>query len=301
MVAPDGSGPLGIRRIRRPVSGDFIDSYVPTAVVGTGIMTSMPVLNTIRSRHAGGGCVARWGATTWGNWHKFVYNAPISVPTRSAAWSKSRSAPITARAQTRRVWCWGANDVGQLGAGNKYRPLCRTLQQGHWHRKIAIAAGSYHTCALMAPGSNISLSSVALGQQSEWSVATVQRQHQPQRRSQSAVLAARITVSFIAAARPIRARFTDRSVQCWGTNLHGALGDGVSTAATRRERSSDCRRQPVASTASPASRQATRAQAIMTDGGIRCWGYKRVRSGWSRPWRHLSDDPAVRRRSGLRT
>jgi alpha-tubulin suppressor-like RCC1 family protein len=51
------------------------------------------------------------------------------------------------------LWCWGNNEQGQLGTGDT-TPQPMPVQLAHFpHEAISVAAGAYHTCAVLADGS----------------------------------------------------------------------------------------------------------------------------------------------------
>ena len=80
------------------------------------------------------------------------------------------------------------------------------------------------------------------------------------------------------------ARLLDATVQCWGLTLYGAVGDGSDGSVTYRL--SPCTVVGLAPAWRPASMQLPPATAgdntscaIMSDGGIRCWGYNEFGQG----------------------
>jgi len=80
------------------------------------------------------------------------------------------------------------------------------------------------------------------------------------------------------------ARLLDATVQCWGLALYGAVGDGSDGSVTYRlSPSTVVGLAPAAAgvnatTASLAAGDNTSC-AIMSDGGIRCWGYNEFGQG----------------------
>lgn len=288
MVAPDGSAACwGYGGYGALGHGDFIDSNVPTAVVGTGQFLDIHAgAQHTCSRHAGG-YVACWGRNDWGQLGtgSFTsYSAPISVPTLSGVEQVTVGAFHSCALKLGEVWCWGANDVGQLGLGTSIdRYAGPSSKVTGIANAIAIAAGSYHTCALMAPGSNISLSSVACwgsnqnGQLGDGNNGSISRTPV----AVSSLGGPGITASSIAAgASHTCSLLTDRSVQCWGTNLHGALGDGSFNGSNtpRTVVGLPASASGVNSVTSIAAGNESSC-AIMTDGGIRCWGYNEFGQG----------------------
>lgn len=151
------------------------------------------------------------------------------------------------------VQCWGINDVGQLGDGTTTDSAIPVPVQGLQHGVLAISAGTFSTCALLATGR------VTCWGLLDW---------------ENEVISLTPTVATgVSGARQLSTgRFStctigdDRLVRCWGDNDDGQLGDGGF------ERSAS----PVivaglgpADALSAGSRQVC---ARRTDGEIRCWG-----------------------------
>ncbi len=94
--------------------------------------------------------------------------SPIDVPNGPDAPTLDRPAQVSAGASHTcaldgddgEVWCWGANDEGQLGDGTttgRLRPVRVDMTElgeelGESRVAVAIAAGGFHTCALFAGG-----------------------------------------------------------------------------------------------------------------------------------------------------
>lgn len=109
------------------------------------------------------------------------------------------------------VKCWGANDQGQLGNGTitlyETTPVDVTgLSSG----VVAISAGDFHTCALLASG----------------------------------------------------------GVKCWGQNLRGEIGDG-----TTIQRTTPVNVSGLSSGVSGIGAGTLHSCAVLTSGGVKCWGY----------------------------
>jgi len=134
---------------------------------------------------------------------------------------------------TGRVECWGANQFGQLGGGDgSFTPLAegpslegntatdwvKTNIRGLPSKAIAITAGFYHTCALLDTGGVYCWGSNDQGQLGNGKTVNSS--------IPVIVLGLETGVKAIAAgAQHTCALLDDGSVQCWGDNSEGQLGN----------------------------------------------------------------------------
>jgi hypothetical protein len=114
-----------------------------------------------------------------------------------------------------KVWCWGDNDEGQIGAGRATRegPAHAVAVEG-LAETAAIAAGSGHTCALSRTGSVSCWGAGAYGQLGDGTLAS-----RPRATPVAGIDATAIATGGNATCAISRAG----TVSCWG-GLHG-LGD----------------------------------------------------------------------------
>jgi len=117
------------------------------------------------------------------------------------------------------VRCWGRNDDGQLGTGDRVRATTPVQVNGLALPPVAISAGGYHTCALL-PDRTVQ----CWGRNVVWQVG------QP---STTGAFPVPTTVPGITNAVSVKAGFyntcatlADGTVQCWGENDLGEVGDG---------------------------------------------------------------------------
>jgi alpha-tubulin suppressor-like RCC1 family protein len=54
--------------------------------------------------------------------------------------------------EDRTLWCWGANDQGQVGTGDTARPQAPIQVSSLGQEVVSVAAGAYHTCAALRDG-----------------------------------------------------------------------------------------------------------------------------------------------------
>jgi alpha-tubulin suppressor-like RCC1 family protein len=120
----------------------------------------------------------------------------------------------------RTVICWGLNESGQLGfplstGQDQQSPINPVTNLAG---AVALAAGSAHTCALLAGGAEVCWGSSAngdLGIGSEPGIVTT-----------PAVVALH-GVRSIAAGFASSCAIGDRAVACWGNDASGQVGDGL--------------------------------------------------------------------------
>ncbi len=160
------------------------------------------------------------------------------------------------------VQCWGLNDYGQLGNGNGPRagdgsnapvPVVGLTDV------VALAAGSYFSCALRANGQVACWGSNEHGQLG--------------RGDPAAAIGEPVLVDGILSARQIAAGdghacavLDDASVVCWGRNLTGQLNDGTSLNQYRPVRAIGLRDVRMVSAGS------IHTCVGFNSGGVRCWG-----------------------------
>lgn len=181
------------------------------------------------------------------------------------------------------VSCWGANTDGQLGDGSLVNSRNAPGPVPGITNAVALSAGRAHTCALLAPGNVLSLSSVVCwgnnqyGQLGDGNSGGISRTPV----AVAGLGASGVTPSSIAAgAGHTCAILINQTVQCWGINIHGSLGDGTFSGSASPKTVVGL---PVAAsginvaTAITAGNEAS--CVIMTDGGLRCWGMNEFGQG----------------------
>jgi alpha-tubulin suppressor-like RCC1 family protein len=160
------------------------------------------------------------------------------------------------------VWCWGANDSGQLGNGTmSLEPNPTPARVEGLADTIAIAAGAAFTCAIHAPGHVDCWGRNADG---ELGIGG-----DPAPRPVPQAIPGLANVRAIAARdRHACALTVDGLVSCWGSNQRGELGDG--TRISRGEPS------PVMLVSNPdivaIAAGAAHTCALGAGGLLSCWG-----------------------------
>ncbi len=239
-------------------------NYVPMPVTGLpGPATHVSVGNQHACALIEGGSVTCWGGNSdgeLGNGTTFGSATPVAVPGITDAVSVDvgyyHSCAVTAAGG---VECWGQNDTGQLGDGTDITRLRPVAVSGLDSGAVAVAGAMNFTCASMAAGT-VKCWGVGYGP--------------------SPVDLPGIDDAVAIDAGTTHACALTRSdgVRCWGTNGLGELGDAMacgSRCATPVDVSG------LSSGVAAISAGAFSTCALLTDGGMKCWG--------DNGWGHLGD------------
>ncbi len=119
------------------------------------------------------------------------------------------------------LYCWGANDSAECGAGDAMNPapprLVTSATSGlKW---ALVAAGEAHTCAVEQGGATYCWGANDKLQSGEVGAGPVNK-------ATNAGPTSKTMFKSIAAASAHSCGTTDTTVHCWGTEFHGELGDG---------------------------------------------------------------------------
>lgn len=153
--------------------------------------------------------------------------------------------------------CWGYNGYGELGDGTTSTRASPAAVIGLPGKAIAVAAGLFHSCALLANGDVWCWGSGAYGQLGLGSTASSVT---PQR-----VLNLPPALQLVAGANHTCALVEGGRAWCWGDNAAGQLGDGTTAGRT----------SPVPGLVAGAVQLAAGAWhscALTAQGRVACWG-----------------------------
>ncbi len=168
---------------------------------------------------------------------------------------------------TGRMWCWGANGEGQLGAGStepRDGPVDVLAVEGMTEPDFAtVVAGGGHTCALLTDGALVC-----------WGAGTF---HQlgfvAESRSRPALVAditlGRTAAGVVAAGASHTCAIVSGVVWCWGANEAGQLGDPSRTIGVTGFPPGEVALEDQASRIALGVRTSC---AVLNGGAVRCWG-----------------------------
>ena len=168
------------------------------------------------------------------------------------------------------VKCWGRNQDGELGVGSTTSSFntpqaINTL--GTNRHAISLALGQGFTCALLDDGSIKCWGQDNFGQRGDGGGSGSDIRSPPS--SAISLPAGRTATQISAGEFHVCALLDDASVVCWGKNSEGQLGDGTTTQRTAPVTTSSF---GSGHSASFISAGYDHTCALLTDGGVRCWG-----------------------------
>ncbi|MBI3786012.1 MAG: hypothetical protein HY270_21690 [Deltaproteobacteria bacterium] len=252
--------------------GDGTTSQRLTPVDVTGLTNGVAMITTgdfhsCAVTTAGG--VKCWGYNAWGRLGDGTQtnratavdvNGLTSGVTAVAGGGEHTCALTTAGG----VKCWGHNTYGQLGDGTTTQRLTPVDVNGLTSGVTAIAAGTFHTCALTSAGGVKCWGNNGFGQLGDGTTT--------QRLTPVGVNGLTTGVTALDASSGHTCAVTSAGgVKCWGDNSFGRLCDGTTT---QRLTPVDVYGLPSAVTAVAGGTEHTCALTLA--GGVECWGLNNV-------------------------
>ena len=158
------------------------------------------------------------------------------------------------------VKCWGENEYGQLGDGMTSDRASPTQVVGLTADVKAIAAGDYHSCAIVAGGSVKCWGRNDYGQRGD---GTTGNQGVPTEVKDLGGNA----IDIEGGRWHTCAVLSGGGVKCWGLNREGQLGDG-----TNENRDSPTQVQGLTNGVVGIEAGGVHTCALLEGGGVKCWG-----------------------------
>jgi alpha-tubulin suppressor-like RCC1 family protein len=206
--------------------------------------------------------VSCWGSNTHGQVGDGTTSTritPVGVAGLTAVTALAAGESHACAISSGSVYCWGRGDGGQLGNGGSLDHAAPVQVQG-LTGITALVAGGDHTCALNADGGVQCWGSDTYGELGDGAPLVASTVPVPVNGLSGDVAAIAAGTSFSCAL------LNDKSVQCWGRNDHGQLGDATMEDHPSRV-SVSALDQAIAITAGNAH-----ACAVVSGGGVQCWG-----------------------------
>jgi alpha-tubulin suppressor-like RCC1 family protein len=243
---------------------------LPTRVIGlAGPVVALSANTWHTCAIIDGGSLQCWGDNAFGELgthagdispNNPVAVEPVTVPLAQPVTDISLGLDHTcARLADSSVWCWGHNGYGQSGgaiAVPEQAPLA-VITQG----ATGVSSGAFHTCARMDDTSVQCWGSNSLEQLGVLASDVAL--------TSTPVIAIASGAANVSAGGIFTCSTTmDGDVRCWGSDLEGALGDGV-----RGGYSATPRKVLASSDTSRVSAGLAHACATHADGRASCWGF----------------------------
>jgi alpha-tubulin suppressor-like RCC1 family protein len=158
------------------------------------------------------------------------------------------------------VQCWGNNEEGQLGDGTTVERLTPVLVRGLSGAR-ALTSSLFHTCALLSNGT---VQCWGINQYGELGDGTTEVRSSP------------VTVPGLSGVKALAgggaqghmcAILSNDTLQCWGQNFEGQLGDGTTNLRTTLVS------VPGLGGVQSVTVGAYHTCAVPLDGTVRCWGF----------------------------
>lgn len=186
-----------------------------------------------------------------------VSNIPSSLTVRALEPGTSHACAV---ADTGAVWCWGRNNVGQLGntAGADVKVPTATQSLGTGVTAVQVSSGDLHTCVVTAAGKVLCWGSNVSYQLGNTNASSA---------TPTLVSLSTDALKVGSGSSHSCALLADGSVWCWGANANGELGQGSTGSNT-----STPAQVTLASRAVDISVGSSHTCALLDTGLAQCWG-----------------------------
>jgi alpha-tubulin suppressor-like RCC1 family protein len=185
---------------------------------------------------------------------------PSSIAFVAVSAGARHTCALTARGG---VKCWGNNGIGQLGDGTKMDHYTPIDVIGLTGGVIAISAGKFHTCALLATRAVKCWGQNNLGQLGD---GTNTNRFAPV----DVISLTSDVASIEVGVSDTCALTTGGAARCWGGNMYGQLGDGTTTDRPVPADVSGLTSGVLAIHLNDAG--GGHVCAVLVGGGLKCWG-----------------------------
>jgi alpha-tubulin suppressor-like RCC1 family protein len=242
-------------------NGTTTNSTRPVRVTGISSATAVTAGTFHTCVLLASGAVRCWGFnpfTIGGSEHIPVRVTGISSATAVAAGNDFNCALLASGA----VRCWGRNVYGQLGNGTTTNSSVPVTVKGI-SNATAVATGAFFSCALLASGAVQCWGMGLHGELGNGSPVPWENSSVP-----VSVAGISTAVAIAAGGYHACAVLSGGSVQCWGANEEGQLGNGSTTPLESNTP------VPVSEISAPVMLAAGFGHtcALLSDGAVRCWG-----------------------------
>ncbi len=241
------------------------NSWIATPVVVTGLSSG------VKAVAAGGyftcaltdaGAVKCWGINSSGELGNGAAAADSHVPVDVSGLQSGVTAISAGHSHAcalltdGRVYCWGGNYAGEIGDGTTDTDRFTPVQVQSLEPAVAVSAGDYMTCALLATG----------GVKCWGALDMENSDGQP---LPVAITGLTNNIQAISAGNSYACALSNAgAVRCFGLNRNGELGNG--TTADTHEATSDV--IGLAAGAAAIDAGSSHACALLATGSLRCWG-----------------------------
>jgi alpha-tubulin suppressor-like RCC1 family protein len=257
----DEAGELGNGRVTD-------DEFTPVTVQGISTATAVAAGGFSTCALITNGTVECWGSDSNGQLGNGHSGGTSDVPVAVSGISDAASITVgeqfaCARLTADGADCWGTDNVGQLGNGSTSAAQATPVAVAGLTGPIAqLSAGAGHACGLL-PGGSVEC----------WGLNNDDQVGEPSSSAQSVdapnpVVIAAVT-SIAAGGSHTCARISGGTVNCWGDDAQGALGNDSTVSSAGPV--------PVSglTTAQSISTGDTDSCAVLVGGLVRCWGDNR--------------------------